>query len=177
MNTYPPELEPQEEPLAPPAYEPLPEPRPAPPPPARRGGNRSVGILALIFSVLALVAAGTALFLVLRGGQEADEPPAPPEEPVTFQFGDRTLVPLEGMPVNPYDRAAFSTDSRGRVLYEKDGKRGKTGIDVSTYQNEIDWPAVAADGIDFAILRLGAGCLWTRALPKISRGRWMPVWR
>ena len=155
MNTYPPELEPQEEPLAPPAYEPLPEPRPAPPPPARRGGNRSVGILALIFSVLALVAAGTALFLVLRGGQEADEAPAPPEEPVTFQFGDRTLVPLEGMPVNPYDRAAFSTDSRGRVLYEKDGKRGKTGIDVSTYQNEIDWPAVAADGIDFAILRLG----------------------
>ena len=30
------------------------------------------------------------------------------------------------------------------------------GIDVSTHQNEIDWNAVAADGIDFAIIRLGA---------------------
>ena len=45
-------------------------------------------------------------------------------------------------------------DSRGRVLYEKDGKTAKTGVDVSTYQGEVDWQAVA-DGIDFAILRLG----------------------
>ena len=28
-------------------------------------------------------------------------------------------------------------------------------MDVSTYQGEVDWQAVAADGIDFAILRLG----------------------
>ena len=41
------------------------------------------------------------------------------------------------------------------MTYEAEGKRGRTGIDVSAYQKEIDWPAVAADGIDFAILRLG----------------------
>ena len=29
------------------------------------------------------------------------------------------------------------------------------GIDVSTFQGEIDWAAVAADGIDFAMLRIG----------------------
>lgn len=155
MNTYPPEQATQEEqqPLA------APEQPPAPPrhrPPARRDRNPSViSIFTLICSILALIAAGTALFLVLRGNQEADEPPAPPEEPATFRFGDRTLVPLEGMPVNPYTRESFSLDSRGRVQYEKDGKKGRTGIDVSTYQNEIDWQAVAADGIDFAILRLG----------------------
>lgn len=155
MNTYPPEQATQEEqqPLA------APEQPPAPPrhrPPARWDRNPSViSIFTLICSILALIAAGTALFLVLRGNQEADEPPAPPEEPATFRFGDRTLVPLEGMPVNPYTRESFSLDSRGRVQYEKDGKKGRTGIDVSTYQNEIDWQAVAADGIDFAILRLG----------------------
>ena len=46
-------------------------------------------------------------------------------------------------------------DDRGRLTYEKDGKRAKTGVDVSIYQGEVDWPAVAADGIDFAILRVG----------------------
>ena len=59
------------------------------------------------------------------------------------------------MPLHPYDRSGFSFDERGRTVYEKDGRRAKTGIDVSIYQGDIDWQAVAADGIDFAILRLG----------------------
>ena len=32
---------------------------------------------------------------------------------------------------------------------------GKTGIDVSKWQGKIDWPTVAAAGIDFAIIRVG----------------------
>jgi len=123
-------------------------------PPVRRSGNGPLGKLTLAVSLLALILAGTALFLTLRGEKEPEEPPAPPA-PVTFRFGDQVLTPLDGMPLNPYDREAFSLDDRGRVTYEKDGKRAKTGIDVSTYQKEIDWQAVAADGIDFAILRLG----------------------
>ena len=31
------------------------------------------------------------------------------------------------------------------------------GIDVSAWQGQIDWDAVKADGIDFAILRCGYG--------------------
>lgn len=112
-------------------------------------------ILPLIFSILALILAGAALFISLRSGPEAEEPAAPPEEPVTFRFGDQILTPLEGMPLNPYDRSVFATNWQGRVSYEKDGKLAKTGIDVSIYQGEVDWPAVAADGIDFAILRVG----------------------
>lgn len=131
---------------APPQYQP---PRP-------QGGN-ALGKVALVISILALAVSCAALYLVLR--PEPKEPPDEPEpvveEPVTFRFGDRVLTPLEGMPLNPYDRAAFTVDDRGRVSYERDGKRARTGIDVSTYQGEIDWPAVAADGIDFAILRLG----------------------
>ena len=113
--------------------------------------------LPLILSALALIVAIAALFFALRPERE-EPPPAPSsstEEPVTFRFGDRTLTALEGMPLNPYDRSAFTVDDRGRLTYEKDGKRAKTGVDVSIYQGEVDWPAVAADGIDFAILRLG----------------------
>lgn len=36
-----------------------------------------------------------------------------------------------------------------------DGLLAKAGIDVSFYQGEIDWQAVAADGVDFALIRLG----------------------
>jgi len=39
----------------------------------------------------------------------------------------------------------------------------KRGIDVSFWQNDIDWEKVAAAGVDFAMLRIGAGALTTRA--------------
>ena len=124
-----------------------------PPAPSRGMG---LSILALVISVAALAMAGAALFLVLRPAQEPEAAPAPPaEEPVTFQFGDMVLTPLEGMPLNPYQKEGFSRDEGGRVTYETDGRRAKAGIDVSTYQKEIDWQAVAGDGIDFAMLRLG----------------------
>lgn len=166
MNDYPSdwnsveEQTPQipEEPEYPLAEPPRPRRRPAqeamPSRPGRRGGD-GLSKLALAVSVIALAVAGTALFFSLRGEEETVEPPPAPPETVTFQFGDRTLTPLEGMPVNPYDRSAFTQDSQGRIHYEKDGKRAKTGVDVSTYQKDIDWQAVAADGIEFAILRLG----------------------
>lgn len=109
-----------------------------------------LSILSLVISVLALVTAVTALLFVLGGGEEEV-----PEEPVTFRFGDMVLTPLEGMPLNPYDPDAFSIDGKGRVVYEQDGRKAKAGIDVSTHQKDIDWQAVAADGISFAMLRLG----------------------
>lgn len=166
MNPYPPEWDivEEEQPIVEAEYEPpqpVPAPRPsrqAPPPrarqqrPGRQGGN-GLNILSLAISVLALILAAIALFFALWPEPESEEPPASPpvEEPVTFRFGDRVMTPLEGMPLNPYDRAGFSLDEKGRVTYEG----ARTGVDVSTYQKEIDWQAVAGDGIDFAILRLG----------------------
>lgn len=41
-----------------------------------------------------------------------------------------------------------------------EGTDGVFGIDVSKYQGEIDWNRVAADGVDFAIIRCGyRGCV------------------
>lgn len=124
------------------------EPRRAP------SSGPALSILALVVSTAALIMAAAALCLVLRGfGQTS--PDVPEEEPVTFRFGDMVLTPLEGMPLNPYDKDAFTLDEKGRVTYEKNGVRAKSGIDVSTHQKDIDWTAVAADGVDFAMLRLG----------------------
>ena len=163
MNAYPPEWDTMEEeqpvveveparPAAPRRQSPPPRSRQQPAAPNGNGLSK----LALAIAILALIVAGAALFFSLRSEEPAEPPPdISPEEPAAIHFGGKTLSPLEGMPLNPYDRDAFSTDSKGRAVYEKDGKRAKTGVDVSTYQQEIDWQAVAADGIDFAILRLG----------------------
>lgn len=44
----------------------------------------------------------------------------------------------------------------GRLAYEEEGVvTSRTGIDVSEHQGYIDWDAVAQDGIDFAMIRLG----------------------
>ena len=159
MNTYPPEWEtsqgqPPEHELPPEAPARWQPPPPEPPRPVRRGGD-GLCRLALGISAAALIVAGAALLLTLWPEKEPAPAPAPPEPPGPCQFGGQTQTPREGMPLTPYDRSAFVVDSRGRVLYEKDGKTAKTGVDVSTYQGEVDWQAVAADGIDFAILRLG----------------------
>ena len=44
----------------------------------------------------------------------------------------------------------------GRIVYQgEQGETAKTGVDVSAYQEYIDWDAVAADGIRFALIRVG----------------------
>ena len=127
---------------------------PPAPRPRKRSHRNGGTILSLVISIVALIAAGAALFLVLRGNREPELPPEIPEEdPITIQFGDMLLTPIAGIPLNSYDRDAFSLDEKGRVIYGPGA--AKTGVDVSTHQQDIDWPAVAEDGIDFAILRLG----------------------
>lgn len=114
------------------------------------------GTLTLVFSFAAMVLAGLALLLAIWE-RPAQEPEEMPQEPDTFQFGEQTLEVLEGMPLQPYDWRSFSAgapDSR-RVSYTRGGRSARTGIDLSFYQGEVDWNAVAGDGIDFAILRLG----------------------
>ncbi|MCL1847650.1 MAG: glycoside hydrolase family 25 protein [Coriobacteriia bacterium] len=57
--------------------------------------------------------------------------------------------------VSPYDWSCLFFED-GRFVYKKDWVfTSLTGIDVSEHQGEIDWDAVALDGIDFAIIRVG----------------------
>ena len=70
-------------------------------------------------------------------------------------FGGRYWDVLDGVAVNDYDMDAFQTDERGRLSYTAAGMETRTGVDVSAFQGAIDWKAVAGDGIDFAMLRVG----------------------
>jgi GH25 family lysozyme M1 (1,4-beta-N-acetylmuramidase) len=58
---------------------------------------------------------------------------------------------LPAMDVNPAD---FYRDGEF-LAYAGDDRTALRGIDVSSYQGEIDWEAVRADGVEFAIIRAG----------------------
>lgn len=61
----------------------------------------------------------------------------------------------ESLPKNQLDWGNL-VSVNGRWEYQVNGKKtGKVGIDVSKHQGDIDWQKVKADGIDFAILRIG----------------------
>lgn len=56
---------------------------------------------------------------------------------------------------SPYDFSCL-TQADGRFTYTVDGQvKSRTGIDISQHEGGVDWEAVAADGIEFAFVRLG----------------------
>lgn len=71
-------------------------------------------------------------------------------------YGDFSAEPLEGVPLNTLDWENLELGEDNRYTYYENGEAAsKTGIDVSYHQGDIDWERVAADGIDFAMIRIG----------------------
>lgn len=74
-------------------------------------------------------------------------------------FGASRCSPTESQTNTPYESPYDWTSlvwSGDRLAYLQDGQNAASiGVDVSDHQGWIDWNAVASDGIDFAIVRLG----------------------
>lgn len=70
-----------------------------------------------------------------------------------MRFSNYWLDVLDGVPPTAFTPEQFVKDERGRITYT--GGYFTRGVDVSGHKQDIDWPAVAADGIDFAIIRAG----------------------
>lgn len=66
----------------------------------------------------------------------------------------QTIARRDGFPMLSWDVDAFVTEPNGRMSYRGEAET-LTGIDVSEHQGKINWQAVAADGIDFAMIRMG----------------------
>lgn len=57
--------------------------------------------------------------------------------------------------VSPYDFSGLAYQN-GYLTYSENGTlKSQVGVDVSEHQGSIDWQAVANDGIQFAMLRIG----------------------
>ncbi|MCM1268509.1 MAG: glycoside hydrolase family 25 protein [Bacteroidales bacterium] len=80
-----------------------------------------------------------------------------PEEIVVADAGKYYFFPiLEELAKNTYDPEAFEPEEDGVMHYYEDGERiSHKGIDVSRYQDAINWSRVADDEVEYAFIRLG----------------------
>lgn len=118
--------------------------------------SRPAFLMVLGLAALAMATLGAVLFRLVRDGAEEAALPTPVRPPVETQepsYG-RWGVMREDIAQNTYDPAAFS-ESGGVVSYQTDSLQALQGIDVSAHNGEIDWAAVRASGVDFAILQVG----------------------
>ena len=99
--------------------------------------------------------------------QDPEEPPQeelelPWVEPDDYLTYDNYKVPIyEDVERNPLTEEDFTWEDDRIQYVGGDYRKTRFGIDVSAYQNQscpdktIDWEAVAADGVDFAMVRIG----------------------
>ena len=80
----------------------------------------------------------------------------PSYDPIYATDVNGEFVPIhKDVDESKLDPKLFFKENNGRYTYSDSGFVTKTGIDVSVFQGDIDWTAVKADGIDFAMLRIG----------------------
>ena len=69
--------------------------------------------------------------------------------------GFQWIVESEILPVSDFEKIFFVPQSDGTIRYSGSQYKALYGVDVSVHQKEIDWAAVAASGVEFAMIRLG----------------------
>lgn len=82
--------------------------------------------------------------------QPEEEEPVPEETPEDTAPAENLI---DGIPANPHDPNDFA-EKNGFIVYTGT-ETWHTGVDVSAHQGEINWEKAAADGIQFAMIRLG----------------------
>ena len=104
-------------------------------------------IAALLLGVYAIVQSRQ------RAGQESD----PHHGMVEVFNGDEYvwIRPQEGVPVNELEKDDFINDAEGNITYTGREYKASRGVDVSSYQGDIDWQQVYDSGVRFAIIRAG----------------------
>ena len=81
-----------------------------------------------------------------------------PQDVVVFSDGKYTFFPiLDSLKKHGYVYDNFLVEEDGEIVYVDDAQTvlSKKGIDVSRHQGDIDWRAVAGDGITYAFIRVG----------------------
>ncbi len=80
-----------------------------------------------------------------------------PNDIVFYNNGKYQFVPISNtIPARTYDPAGLIANDRGEMEYVVNGEvESLKGIDLSRYQGTVDWALVAADDVDYAMIRVG----------------------
>ncbi len=83
--------------------------------------------------------------------------PLYPDELIVYSGGKYNFVPINrSLKLHEWDEACLNILDTGEYQYVRNGEIiSHKGIDVSKHQGEIDWNMVAADGVEFAFIRVG----------------------
>lgn len=100
--------------------------------------------------ILASVASVAAITVTTRINREPET--TTQEQTTIFMNGEVPYYP--NIPASAFAHEKFSLEN-GRIGYNDPSVSYMTGVDVSSFQGDINWDEVAADGIDFAIIRAG----------------------
>jgi len=118
-------------------------------------------ILAIIAAFCAALLCVVTVLSLPYFGQEPTDPTHPPAvgtpdetEPTVPGYNPQPLLPPEQQPprANPYDRNDFQYIRNYLKLLHGESM---TAIDVSAYQENIDWQKVADSGVEMAMIRVG----------------------
>lgn len=101
-----------------------------------------------------VLALGLALLMLCGCGKQPDPEPSEPEPTPTVTGYTATGWNNPDVPRNEYSQEAFMSLG-GFTIYTAANAASHIGIDVSTFQGEIDWAQVKAAGVEFAMLRAG----------------------
>lgn len=105
-----------------------------------------IGLLVLLIVIVLTLGAA----LILLSTREQRKEPEP--EPETVTIGGQQVEIDPTLPQSELEQAHFTKNEDGSITYSGPARYG---IDVSAHQGEIDWAAVAGDGVEFAFLRIG----------------------
>lgn len=107
-------------------------------------------LIAAVIILLAMVTVTVITYSVNNAREQ--ETATLPETTTLFMNGE---VPYyENLPASSFGKDNFALVD-GRIVYTDENISYSTGVDVSSFQGDIDWEKVADDGISFAIIRAG----------------------
>ena len=118
----------------------------------RSSVGRTRLILILLCIVLSAAMLWCALSLILRVGTYSGRTVG--KDPVQEQTPVEPVDLEPTVPENSYDPTGFYEEG-GFKRYKSDDTLASVGVDVSSHHQEIDWELVAANGVEFAMIRVG----------------------
>jgi len=131
----------------------------------KRKGIRAEAVMAVIIAIQVVLLGVLCYYCMPYFGAEEDPGNVVRERPpVTLPTVPDETEPPETLPEpekNPYGKMDFQFEGRYFGCLEE---KTIPGVDVSTYQGNIDWHQVADSGIRFAMIRLGYRGYGTGAL-------------
>ncbi len=120
--------------------------------------TRKISGIRPVYIVIAIAALALAAYAFVQHRQQREAEVSDPHYGMVQVYNGESYVwitPQDGVPTNSIAKEDFVTDPNGNLTYVGNEYIASRGVDVSSYQGDIDWQQVYDSGVRFAIIRAG----------------------